>query len=302
MFAAAPGVSDLLVPAFAKLNLSLEILGKRNDGYHEVRTVMQTVDLCDEVEVMPASRLTVTCDAPELDGETNLAWKAAQNLARHCGRLPLVSVFIKKRIPVGMGLGGGSSDAAAVLMALNRLWELELPLCDLAEIGKGLGSDVPFFLWGGAAVASGRGEIIEPLPAKSGAEVTLICPSGSPGSKTSRMYSRLMPYHYSDGGVTLRLVQDMIGGYYGDGLFTNAFENVAYSEFESLAEVFDTVESACGRRPHLTGSGPGLFLLPSSEEEHSRIRRALPPDLARAYFVRTLGRHSESNPAIRPEA
>lgn len=292
----------MLVPAFAKLNLSLEILGKRNDSYHEVRSVMQTVDLCDEVEVLPASQLTVTCDVPDLDGESNLAWKAARDLARHCGRLPLASVSIRKRIPVGMGLGGGSSDAAAVLMALNLLWELGLPLSELAEVGKGLGSDVPFFMWGGAAVASGRGEIVEPLPAKSGAEVTLICPQGTLETKTSRMYSRLTPYHYSDGGVTLRLVQDMIGGYYGDGLFTNAFENVAFSEFDSLTEVFNTVESACGRRPHLTGSGPGLFLLPSSEEEHSRISKALPPDLARAYFVRTLGRHPESNPATRLEA
>ena len=289
----------MLVPAFAKLNLSLEILGKRNDGYHELRTVMQTVDLCDEVEVLPASRLTVKCDEPKLDGESNLAWKAAHDLARHCGRLPLASVFIRKHIPVGLGLGGGSSDAAAVLCALNQLWELDLPLYKLAEIGKGLGSDVPFFLWGGAAVASGRGEIIEPLPAKSGAKVTLICPNASLETKTSRMYSRLMPYHYSDGGVTQRLVQDMMGGYYGDGLFTNAFENVAFSEFDSLAEVFSAVESACGRRPHLTGSGPGLFLLPSSDEEYSRISEALPPDLARAYFVRTLGRHSEKNPGSR---
>ncbi|MYC31213.1 MAG: 4-(cytidine 5'-diphospho)-2-C-methyl-D-erythritol kinase [Chloroflexi bacterium] len=292
----------MLVSAFAKLNLSLEILGKRSDGYHEVRTVMQTVDLCDEVEVLPASQLTVTCDSPELDGESNLAWKAALNLARHCGRLPLASVSIRKHIPVGMGLGGGSSDAAAVLVALNRLWKLALPLSELAEIGEGLGSDVPFFLWGGAAVASGRGEIIEPLPAKSGAAVTLICPNASLEAKTSRMYSRLMPYHYSDGGVTLRLVQDMIGGYYGDGLFTNAFENVAFAEFDSLTKVFNVVESACGRKPHLTGAGPGLFLLPSSREEHSRISEALPPDLARAYFVRTLGRHSETNPAIRLEA
>ena len=292
----------MLVPAFAKLNLSLEILGKRDDGYHEVRTVMQTVDLCDEIEVLPAPHLSVTCDAPDLEGESNLAWQAAQVLARHCGRLPLASVSIRKHIPVGMGLGGGSSDAAAVLQALNRLWELELPLSELAEIGENLGSDVPFFLWGGAAVASGRGEIIEPLPAKAGAPVTLVCPNTTLGAKTSRLYSRLMPYHYSDGGVTLRLVQDMIGGYYGDGLFTNAFESVAFSEFDSLTEVFNTVESACGRRPHLTGSGPGLFLLPSSEEEYSRISKALPPDLARAYFVRTLGRHSERNPAIRQEA
>ena len=282
----------MLVSAFAKLNLSLEVLGKRGDGYHEVRTVMQTVDLCDELEIFPSSGLDVRCDDPSLDGESNLVWRAARDVARFRGRLPLVSIYVRKRIPVGMGLGGGSSDAAAVLVALNELWDLRLPLGDLASLAGELGSDVPFFLWGGAALASGRGEVIEPLPARPGLPVTLICPNESLESKTAQIYGRLQPYHFSDGGVTQRLVQEMMSGFYGDNLFVNAFDEAASSEFPSLREVAGAVEAACGRRPHLTGTGPGLFLLPSSEREHAGIQKALPPDLARAYFVRTLGRRA----------
>ena len=290
----------MLVSAYAKLNLSLEVLGKRDDGFHEIRTVMQTVDLCDEIEVLPSSGLSVKCSDPSLEGDSNLAWRAAEDLARRGGRLPLASIHIKKRIPVGMGLGGGSSDAAAVLVALNDLWDLQLPLTELADVAGRLGSDVSFFLWGGAALASGRGEIIEPLPAKSGCPVTLICPLHSVESKTARIYRRLMPYHYSDGGVTQQLVHGMMSGFYGDSLFTNSLEKVAVDEFPFLNSVFEAVENACGRQARLTGAGPGIFLLPSSEGEHASIVKALPPDLARAYFVRTLGRDAGKKPAAKP--
>ncbi len=292
----------MLVKAFAKLNLCLEIMGRRSDGYHEVRTVMQAIDLEDEIEIATSDSLSVKCNDPALNDKENLAWRAAADLARKAGRLPTVSITIKKHIPVGMGLGGGSSDAAAVILALNEFWELDLPLASLVDVAAGLGSDVPFFLWAGAALASGRGDAVEPLPTKPGIGLTLVCPGIRLEAKTARLYSRLTRFHFSDGGLTRWLVQNLMSGLYSDELFHNAFESVAFEEFNGLQEVFDAVEAATGRRPHLTGAGPALFLMSSSQEEHARVIDALQPHGAKAYFVRTLGRNRTPSPVAFSES
>ena len=284
------GAERLLVRAFAKLNLCLEVLGRRNDGYHEIRTVMQAIDLADDIEVTSSTSLQVYCDNPSLEGENNLVWNAAIKMAESCGRLPLVDIKIRKGIPVGMGLGGGSSDAASVIIALDELWQLRYSTGKLADIGSTLGSDVPFFVCGGAALASGRGQIIDPLPTRVGLGATVICPEKTVESKTARMYSRLSQQRFSDGGITQQLVQGILMGQYYPDLFYNVFEDVAFQEFPQLEEVCRTVEKASGRRPHLTGSGPSMYLFPSSLEEKKLVNRALQPCGAQAYFVHTLGR------------
>lgn len=280
----------MLVRAHAKLNLSLEVLGRRSDGYHEVRTVMQAIDLADGLEIKPSSGLRVRCDDPALEGDNNLVWQAATALADTCRRLPLADITLRKRIPVGMGLGGGSSDAAAALLALNDFWALGLPLEKLVEIGSRLGSDVPYFFWGGAALASGRGDVVEPVPAKAGVPVTVIFPESTIEFKTARMYGCLSPSDYSDGGVTRRCLQNLMTGQVAGDLFYNVFQDIALREFPGLEEIFNVTTEACGRRPHLTGAGPAMFLLPSSEKEHAALCQALQPYRAQAYFVYTLGR------------
>ena len=284
----------MLVKAFAKLNLCLEVLGRRSDGYHEIRTVMQTIDLADDVEIAPFDSLRVRCGDPDLEGGNNLAWKAAVEMADSCGRLPLVDISITKRIPVGMGLGGGSSDAAAVVLALNRLWRLEYPTMKLAEIAARLGSDVPFFVYGGAALASGRGHLIDPLPTRSGLGATLVCPAHEVEAKTAAMYGKLTQQCFSDGGITHRVVQGIMMGQFSPDLFYNAFEDVAVREFTQLEEIRASIERTTGRRPHLTGAGPGLFLFPSTPQEKDLVARALQPWGAGAYFVRTLGRNVQT--------
>ena len=285
------------VEAFAKINLCLEVLGRRSDGYHEVRTVMQTIDLADSIEITHSDSLEITCDDPTIPSEDNLARKAVLEFARNCGRLPLVRVDIKKRIPVGMGLGGGSSDAAAVILALNHFWEAGYPLSKLSEIASGLGSDVPFFLWGGAALASGRGDVIEPLPGPSGVDLILVCPEVLTENKTAGMYSRLTPLHYSDGGVTQRLVQNMMAGHCSEDLFSNVFENVALQGFPGLGALRKTIEETTGRRPHLTGSGPAWFFIPSSVDDQRLLSHALEGMDSTLYPVKTAGRAEvSSNP------
>ncbi len=296
-FRGKSGRTGLRVSAFAKLNLTLEVLGRRDDGYHEVRTVIQSIDLADQLEISPAPSLRVVCDDSSLDGENNLVWRAAEALAQRCGRRPQACIQIKKGIPVGMGLGGGSSDAGAALASLNRLWELDLPLSELSRIAATLGSDVPYFLRGGTALAKGRGEIVAPLPPLPDTAITLICPRATRASKTARLYAELTPVHYGDGRLTGRVAENLMAGRSVENLLQNVFEEVAFRMFPELEELYGLAEKTTGRRPHLTGAGPALFCWPSGEEEYFRLAKALQPFEAEAYFVRTLGREAFQFPA-----
>ena len=155
----------LRLRAPAKLNLYLRVLGKRPDGYHELETIFERIDLADTLTFEPAEALSLTCSDPELScGEDNLVLKAARLLQREAGALKGARIHLEKRIPVAAGLGGGSSDAAATLEGLNRLWALQLPLQRLTDLAAALGSDVPFFLAPQPfAIGRGRGERCEPL-------------------------------------------------------------------------------------------------------------------------------------------
>jgi 4-diphosphocytidyl-2-C-methyl-D-erythritol kinase len=157
-------MGKMKVDAHAKVNWDLHVLGKRPDGFHEVDTVMVSVGLADELTFEPSERLSLTCSDPALPcDDSNLVVKAARALARAAGVEPRARIHVEKRIPMGGGLGGGSSDAAATLQALNRLWALDWPVERLAGVAAELGSDVAFFLWGGWCRCKGRGEIVEPL-------------------------------------------------------------------------------------------------------------------------------------------
>ena len=276
------------VKAFAKLNLTLEVLGRRQDGYHQVRTILQTIDLADLLEISPAASLRVECDDSSLQGEANLVWRAARALAEVSNHQPGAHVYIQKHIPVGMGLGGGSSDAAAALLSLNQLWGLDLSIRELSQVAAGLGSDVAFFLRGGTALGEGRGEIIEPLSPLPSLPVTLICPESTIPNKTSRMYSLLTSAHYSDGGVTMRMIQALVGGAFAPDLIYNVFEAVAWQGFPDLSWLYQQSGGSSSERLHLCGAGPAWFTLPSSEDEFHRLSGALQPYAVGVYLVNTV--------------
>ena len=150
---------------YAKINLGLDVLGLRPDRYHEVAMVMQTISLADTVTFTESPELKVTTDLPGLEGgPSNLAWKAAVLMGEYAHREPRVHIHIEKKVFLAAGLAGGSTDAAAVLRGLNRFWDLELSGEKLERLGAKLGSDVPFCVAGGTALATGRGEILTPLP------------------------------------------------------------------------------------------------------------------------------------------
>ncbi len=281
------------VTAHAKINLTLEVLGRRNDGYHQIRTILQTVDLADRLVITPSSGLRVECDQPEINGEANLVWTAAAALANRCGIVPRARITVKKGIPVSMGLGGGSSDAAAVLVALNEVWELGLSRGDLAGIAAGIGADVAFFLTGGTALAEGKGELITPLPPLPSIPVTLICPGVTMAEKTAAMYSSLNSAHYSDGGITTRLIQILMGGGFVieslGGLTYNIFEQVVDQALPELNGLWGKLRGMFQNPLRLTGSGPAMYCLPSNEHEFQIAANALQPHGVGVYLVHTTG-------------
>lgn len=280
------------VLAYAKLNLTFEVLGRRSDGFHQITTIMQTIGLADLIRIEPDSALVVECEYPELAGEKNLVWRAAVELAKIGNVEPRARITVEKHIPVGMGLGGGSSDAAAALLGLNLLWDLGLSVDELAPIAAGLGSDVSFFLWGGTALAQGRGEQITSLSPLPSLAVTLVFPDLAIPNKTATMYSRLTLGQFSDGGVTRQMVQILTAGQFVresmSGLVFNAFSKVAAQSYPELAELCREVAEQGGPAMHLCGAGPALFALPSSEEEHQRIAELLQPHSAGVYLVTTV--------------
>lgn len=169
---------DLVAPSYAKINLGLYVLGKRPDGYHDIWTIFQELEFHDTLFFQKSSELLhISTTHPTLSvGEDNLVCRAVQLLHSRTGCPRRIKIHLEKRIPLSAGLGGGSSNAAATLRGLNHLFDLKLSVDDLASLGAELGSDVPFFLYGGTAVATGRGENIQQHPPFPPFWVVLICP------------------------------------------------------------------------------------------------------------------------------
>lgn len=275
---AAPRPRDpatmIRIVAPAKVNLTLEVLGRRPDGYHELRTVLQTVSLYDELVLSPSDDLRFTCSDERLAGQENLVVRATQLLAARAGVRGGATIHLAKRIPAAAGLGGGSSDAAAALVGLVRLWGLDWPVGRLQPLAAELGSDVPFFLWGGTALAEGRGERITPLPPVQRLWMVLLPASDDVGDKTKRIFAALAPTAYASGAATAQLVARLRGGRVDPTLFTNTLTSVACRLFPRVNEAFSAM-AAVGARPQLTGAGPSVFAATTERAEADRWAQLL---------------------------
>jgi 4-diphosphocytidyl-2-C-methyl-D-erythritol kinase len=198
--------------AFAKVNYALEVRGLRDDGYHEISSVYQSVSLADELEIERSRggfELIFEPDGVEVGPlEENTVYKAWALLWEVSGHELPARITLHKKIPAGAGLGGGSADAAAVLVGLNRLWGLRWPVARLAEVAVTLGMDVPFFLQGGAALATGRGEVLEPV---SGGGLALVLVNPRVGLSTAEAYRRVTPDMLSDGRRVKAMVEALRG-------------------------------------------------------------------------------------------
>jgi 4-diphosphocytidyl-2-C-methyl-D-erythritol kinase len=261
--------------AHAKINLSLEVLNRRPDGFHDVMTVMQTIGLADKLYLSLAGDLQFDCNQPELVVEENLVWRAALLMLELCGEGQQrgADIFLEKVIPVKAGLGGGSSDAATTLMALNRLWKLDLSEDRLVELAAQLGSDVPFFIRGGTALAEGRGEKLEALPALAPSWLVLLFPQIElPDNKTRELYRMLDRNDFSSGGVTRALVRAISRQERpAQSLFFNSFERVVYERFPRLDYFRQAMVEAGADYVRISGSGPTIYTLLNDEADAQAI-------------------------------
>jgi 4-diphosphocytidyl-2-C-methyl-D-erythritol kinase len=280
--------------SYAKVNLGLEVLGTRDDGYHELRTLFQTVDLHDDVVLRPRSRgVTVRCDHPLVPNDaTNLAARAAEALRAHGRVAGGVEIVIRKRIPVGGGLGGGSSNAATVLLGLDRLWKLGLGPAGLHPLARRLGADVPYFLLGGTALGLSRGDEVYPLRRQLRAHVVVVDPGIH--VSTARVFARV------DARLTPRLNSNSIFYFVsreleGSGAFrflVNDLEEAALEEAPFLREQAGRIRAVLLREgaclAALSGSGASYFGLFEKARPAQRARAALVAEGFRALGARTL--------------
>ncbi|HSI68030.1 MAG TPA: 4-(cytidine 5'-diphospho)-2-C-methyl-D-erythritol kinase [Planococcus sp. (in: firmicutes)] len=280
----------LYVKAPAKINLTLDVLHKRPDNYHEIEMIMTTVDLYDRIGLMgTASGIHIqSADRFVPNDSRNLAYQAAQLIKDTFKIRTGVIISLEKQIPVAAGLAGGSSDAAATLKGLNKLWQLNLSLDELAELGAQIGSDVSFCVYGGTALAKGRGEIIEELPAPPNCWVILAKPTI--GVSTADVYGAFDPanaYHPN--------TQQMIDALHGKDYeavcnnLGNALESVTLNMYPEVAHIKDQMKKFGADAVLMSGSGPTVFGLVQQEARIPRIYNGLRGFCSEVYAVRLVG-------------
>jgi 4-diphosphocytidyl-2-C-methyl-D-erythritol kinase len=280
----------ILAPA--KINLTLEVLGRRPDGYHEIRSILQTISLYDELTFEVSGEISLSSQGIPIEDE-NLMLKAARLLKEAASVDGGARMTLKKAIPVSGGLGGGSSDAAATLTALNQLWQLGLSKQKLLELAATLGSDVPFFMYGGTALAEGRGERVKRLAAVNTLWVLLlISPIPTVANKTQMLYRSLTQEDFTDGTYTSRMQQYLEEKKsISEELLFNVFESVAFSFFPDLDKYKQEVLKAGVKRVNLAGSGPVLYSIFFEESEAVKLYNGLLQGGNKVFLVKSVNPH-----------
>jgi 4-diphosphocytidyl-2-C-methyl-D-erythritol kinase len=266
---------ELMVKAPAKINLHLRVLGRRSDGFHEIQTLLQTIDLADDLSASVAPpkvlELRVHPEGILSSGDDNLVLRAAETLRQHTGADLGARLELHKRIPIGAGLGGGSSDAAAALVLLDELWGLQLGSAELLDLAAGLGSDVPFFLTGGFAMATGRGEIVRPLPDLRAYSLVVCAPPIV--VSTAEVYGRMA----TGASLTKTGSEDSVGAFVADleksgsvappwHDLENDLEAVVIANWPEVGRVLAALRATAPLYAAVTGSGAAAFAVFSDLE------------------------------------
>ncbi len=283
---------SLIAPA--KINLYLEIISDRPDGYHELVMIMQSIDLADRIDLYPSKneQICVHCSHPQVPvDQTNLAWKAAQLMSqefpRAFARYGGVEINIDKKIPVAAGLAGGSTDAAAILVGINQMWQLGLTQPELQALAAKIGSDIAFCISGGTAIATGRGEQLDPIPDLDNLWVVLakyrsLSVSTAWAYQTYRQ--QFASSYLSDAEAVLSRTSQVHSGplvkaiAHKDGaeigkLIHNDLEKIVLPEFAQVTQLREALQSAGGLGTMMSGSGPTVFTLCESEEQAQAIKQ-----------------------------
>ena len=271
--------------AFAKINLDLWVLGRREDGYHEVQTILQTIDWADEIQIEPSDHFEFIEHGIEA-GEDNLVVRTVRGFEKLAGQLVLARIELFKHIPSGVGLGGGSADAAVTMLGLQRLYNSEIADPAVAQFLGGLGSDIPFFLHGGRALGTGRGNEITTMEDETDYALLVIVPPIA--ITTSEAYSWLTVPDKSN--TIKRFCGQQVSGS-GEAQSGNDFESVVFPRHPLLSEIKNELLRAGARSAALSGTGSAIFGVFSNAEEAAR---AVPR-------VASLGEVKLTRPLSRPE-
>jgi 4-diphosphocytidyl-2-C-methyl-D-erythritol kinase len=288
--------NSITLPAFAKVNWSLRVLGKRTDGYHEIDTVFQTISLHDTIKIIPTeeNRIVLSCDDRSLPSdERNLVWRAAAALQVRCSIQKGVSIRLEKRIPVHAGLGGGSSDAAATLLGLAYLWNATISDGELLELAAGLGADVPVFLFGGTARGTGTGTEIAPL--SDAADKFLLVVKPNANISTSKAYEALnaAALTTSEGNNILSSSQrsDFSAGFGSDAL-QNDFDAVTFQLEPEIKGAKAALMKAGASAALLAGSGAAIFGVFDNKDAQERAIQNIELETGwRVFPCSTVGRN-----------
>jgi 4-diphosphocytidyl-2-C-methyl-D-erythritol kinase len=267
----------LWAKAHAKVNLHLEVLAKRDDGFHEVETVLQTLALHDRLRFRPTKGpIHVICEHPRVpEDRTNLCHRAARRLRKRLDLRVGVEIRLEKRIPVAAGLGGGSADAAATLLALSRLWQRELEYEELLVMARELGADVPFFLRGGTQLARGIGDQLTPLHASGRGVYLLVTPSWE--LSTARVYEGLkMGLTQHGPKVNLQNYKSLLSRF-PDRTWPgyNRLADVVLPEYPALHRLYLQLQDTGPKLVMMSGSGPSLFAVYATRRDAERARHEL---------------------------
>ncbi|MEW6623739.1 MAG: 4-(cytidine 5'-diphospho)-2-C-methyl-D-erythritol kinase [Bacillota bacterium] len=281
-------MNNIKIKTYAKINLCLDIISKRPDGYHDLKTIMQSLDLCDQVELAKDSGITVACDHPQVpEGPENIAYKAAELLFRTAGLSLGARIHIRKKIPFEAGLAGGSSNAAGVLLGLNYLYELNFTLHQLVSLAKKLGADVPFCLVGGTVLATGIGERLNLLPPLQTCDIVLVKPAK--GISTKAVYERVDLQSLSNRPDVDKAVQAI--EYKDLNLLSksmgNVLEPVTCSLLQEVAEIKEKMLMYGAAAAQMCGSGPTVFAICSDQDQAQYIYKQFRNDYSEVFLCKT---------------
>lgn len=278
--------NSITVRAPAKINLFLEVLGKRPDGYHNIETVMQEITLYDEISFKLNNKLSLKeSGLPCGPKSDNLILKAAKILQEICGASPGAKIELKKKIPVGAGLGGGSSDAACTFMALNKLWGLNLPEKKLVELSLSIGSDIAFFFTGGTALCTGRGEKVRPLRCPGKMYYVLVCPQQK--VSTGLIYKNLkkvLTRKIKSAKLILKYLVKKNLQKIRENIFNRLAETV-FVKYENLKNIHKKLSHMSGCDAALTGSGSGIFFVCDNKKEAEKLNLRMRGIVGSIYVV-----------------
>ncbi|MGM9552460.1 MAG: 4-(cytidine 5'-diphospho)-2-C-methyl-D-erythritol kinase [Clostridia bacterium] len=279
-------MDTLKIKAFAKINLSLDVLGTLPNGYHEVKMVMQTVSLFDSVELTKKDKgISLGCSLKFLPTNSdNLAYRAAESFFKETGINGGVDIYLKKHIPVGAGLAGGSSNAAAVLIGLNKLYDASLSVKKLCEMGKLLGADVPYCIIGGTRLAEGIGEKLSPLPPLPPCYIVLVKPAFSISTKW--VYDNIDSCPNIVHPPTDRLIEGLEKGNLHQICqnMGNVLEDVSIAHYPVLSQVKEDLISSGAIASQMSGSGPTVFGIFEDEKKALNAKEILWKKYKTAYI------------------